>query len=112
MSTKNDAAPVKETAKKTEPKVPVRAAKKDGNGPVIYLGPDIKGIARHCDVYSGEAGSFFDDKAEEIPVLKELLFPISEGGKKLAELKNGGAVCRLYKAAEAQLKKGDEQNNE
>lgn len=79
---------------------------------MIYLGPDIKGIARHCDVFGGEAGSFFDAKAKEIPILKELLFPIREGGKKLAELKNGGPVCRLYKETEEQLRKGDEQKNE
>lgn len=79
---------------------------------MIYLGPDIKGIARHCDVFSGEAGSFFDAKAKEIPILKDLLFPISEGGKKLAELKKGGPVCRLYQKAEEQLRKGDEQENE
>ncbi len=99
MSAKNDAAPIQEDEKR-------------GKNPLIYLGPDIKGIARHCDVFSGEAGSFFDAKAKEIPILKELLFPISEGGKKLAELKKGGPVCQLYKEAEEQLRKGDEQKNE
>ncbi len=113
MSTKNnDTAPIQEPAKKTEIKVPTKGTKKRGKNPMIYLGPDIKGIARHCDVFSGEAGSFFDAKAKEIPVLKELLFPISEGGKKLTELKKGGPVCRLYKDAEQQLRKGDEQKNE
>lgn len=112
MSAKNDAAPIQEPARKTETKTPARGTKKRGKNPLIYLGPDIKGIARHCDVFSGEAGSFFDAKAKEIPILKELLFPISEGGKKLAELKKGGPVCRLYQKAEEQLRKGDEQENE
>lgn len=108
MSTKNDAATIRETAKKTGTKVPVRKTKKKEKESMIYLGPDIKGIARHCDVFGGEAGSFFAAKAKEIPILKEFLFPISEGGKKLAELKKGGPVCRLYKEAEEQLRKGDE----
>lgn len=112
MSAKNDAAPIQGPAKKTETKPPAKGTKKNGKNPMIYLGPDIKGIARHCDVFSGEAGSFFDAKAKEIPILKELLFPISEGGKKLAELKKGGPVCRLYKEAKEQLRKGDEQKNE
>lgn len=112
MSAKNDAAPIQEPAKKTETKASARGTKKKGKNPLIYLGPDIKGIARHCDVFNGEAGSFFDAKAKEIPILKELLFPISEGGKKLAELKKGGPVCRLYKEAKEQLRKGDEQKNE
>lgn len=112
MSAKNDAAPIKGPAKKTETKPPAKGMKKNGKNPMIYLGPDIKGIARHCDVFSGEAGSFFDAKAKEIPILKDLLFPISEGGKKLAELKKGGPVCRLYQKAEEQLRKGDEQENE
>lgn len=112
MSAKNDVATIKETAKKTGTKVPVKETKKKGKNPMIYLGPDIKGIARHCDVFSGETGSFFDAKAKEIPILEELLFPISEGGKKLTELKKGGLVCRLYKDAEQQLRKGDEQKNE
>lgn len=112
MSAKNDAAPIQGPAKKTETKPPAKGTKKKGKNPMIYLGPNIKGIARHCDVFSGEAGSFFDAKAKEIPILKDLLFPISEGGKKLAELKKGGLVCRMYKEAEEQLRKGDEKKNE
>ena len=112
MSAKNDVATIKETAKKTGTKVPVKETKKKGKNPVIYLGPDIKGIARHCDVFSGETGSFFDAKAKEIPILRDLLFPINEGGKKLAELKNGGPAYRLYQAAKEQLMKGDKRKNE
>ncbi len=94
---------------KTEAKVPVKSAKakETKKEPMIYLGPDIKGIASHRDVFSDGVGSFFEKKIEEIPVLKNLLFPISEGGKKLAELKNGGAVERLYQVAKDQLEKGE-----
>lgn len=112
MSAKNDAAPIQGPAKKTETKAPAKGTKKRGKNPVIYLGPDIKGIARYCDVFSEKAGSFFDEKAKEVPILRDLLFPINEGGKKLAELKNGGPAYRLYQAAKEQLMKGDKRKNE
>lgn len=132
MSTKKTAVSETDTATKTETKTEVKEetkedvksaeaeareeAKEDVENaeaeakkePVIYLGPDIKGIASHRDVFSDGVGSFFEKKIEEIPVLKNLLFPISEGGKKLAELKNGGAVERLYQAAKDQLEKKGE----
>jgi hypothetical protein len=111
LSTKSDVAPGKDAAKKIETKAPVKVTKKKKE-PMIYLGPDIKGIARYCDVFSEKAGSFFDEKAKEVPILRDLLFPINEGGKKLAELKNGGPAYRLYQAAKEQLMKGDKRKNE
>ncbi|MCM1245916.1 MAG: hypothetical protein NC293_09780 [Roseburia sp.] len=116
MSTKNAVVPETDTTPKTETKTEAKTAKKapvkgaetkKEKEPVIYLGPNIKGIANHCEVFSGGAGSFFDKRAETVPVLKNLLFPISKGGEKLAELKNGGTVARLYQAAKDQLEKGE-----
>lgn len=113
MNTKKTETPGTGVETKTETKAETKApaksakAKETKKEPVIYLGPDIKGIASHRDVFSDGVGSFFEEKINEIPALKNLLFPISEGGKKLAELKNGGAVQRLYQAAEDQLKKGE-----
>lgn len=113
MSAKKTETPVTDVETKTEAKAETKApaksakAKEAKKEPMIYLGPDIRGIANHRDVFSDGIGSFFEKKIEEIPVLKNLLFPISEGGKKLAELKNGGAVERLYQAAEDQLEKGE-----
>ncbi len=81
--------------------------------PVMYLGPDIKGIAKHRSVYcESEVDSFFADKIKEIPVLGALLVPISESGKKMAELEKKEGIYRIYQAAVQKLagkEDGDEQ---
>lgn len=99
-----------DTGKKTAAKAAAKTKNAKKKEALIYLGPSIKGIASHCDVYSDEVDSLFADKINEVPVLKNLLFPISEGGKKMAELKQGGSVSKLYQIAEKKLK--EEKKNE
>ncbi len=84
------------------PKREAGAAKRDGA--VIYLGPDIKGVANHGDVFRDGYRSLFDGMGERAPLFGNLLFPIGEGTKKYAELRKGGPVARLYEAAENCLK--------
>ncbi len=94
------------TAGKRETKSKVE--KKTKPEPVVYLGPNIRGVVSHCDVFRDGCGSFFEEKAKEIPVLKDLCIPITAAGKKMMELKSGGAFCKLYEAAAEQLEKGAE----
>lgn len=95
----------KVTETKTSARKNTKAAKKKEAS--IYIGPDIKGIVNHCDVFSDEIDSRFAEKMKEVPILKNLFFPISEGGEKLANLKKGMEISKLYKAAEQKLKEGD-----
>lgn len=94
-----------DTAKKsTTARVAAKKAKEEQKKEaLIYLGPSIRGIANHCDVFSDEVGPIFAGKIKEIPVLSELLLPISQGGKKMAELKQGGPLSKLYQVAEKKI---------
>ena len=94
------------TAKK-ETKAKTEKTQKVKQEPVIYLGPDIKGIANHRDVFSDGCDSLFGEKLKEIPALKELCVPVTKAGEKMAELKRGGAFCKLYEAVKEQLEKGE-----
>lgn len=98
-----------DTAKKAAAKTAVKkdVKSKAEPGPVVYLGPDIKGIVNHCDVFRGGCGSLFDEKVKEFPLLKKMCVPVKEAGRKMAELKNGGAFVKLYEAVKEQLKEGE-----
>ncbi len=76
--------------------------------PVIYLGPDIKGIANHCDVFSDGCGPRLAKICEEIPILRSLCVPLKDAGEKFVQLKTGGIFSKLYQAALEQLEKGAE----
>ncbi len=94
------------TAKK-EPKGKTAKLQKVNKEPVVYLGPNIKGIANHLDIFSDGCDSLFGKKLKEIPLLKELCVPVTKAGDKMAELKQGGSFCKLYEAAKEQLEKGE-----
>lgn len=77
---------------------------------VMYLGPDIKGIASHGVILSDGRGSLFDEVKEKVPMIHSLCVPLDQAPEKYAELKTGGAISKLYQAAEKalnQIKKGD-----
>ncbi len=75
---------------------------------LMYLGPDIKGTAKHGQIFQDGISPALAGKMEKIPVLKNLCFPMDEATGKFAELKAGGPVSKLYEAAAVQLKeKGD-----
>lgn len=85
----------------------VGAAVKKKTEPVMYLGPNIKGVAFHCDIYSDGVGPLFEEKIKKVPILKELLIPVTQAGKALTDLKTGGDICRKYQAAETILKESE-----
>lgn len=94
-------------AARTEKKPPAK------EGAVMYLGPDIKGIASHGVILSDGCGSFFDEVKEKCPMIRSLCVPLDKAPEKYAELKAGGAISKLYKAAEKALEeteKGDGRN--
>lgn len=75
---------------------------------LMYLGPDIKGTAKHGQIFQDGISPALAGTMERIPVLKNLCFPMDEATGKFAELKAGGPVSKLYEAAAVQLKeKGD-----
>lgn len=76
-------------------------------GTLVYLGPNIKGIVYHGDVLRDGGSALLDAQIQKVPVLKELLVPVSSASEKFAELKKGGAISKLYEAAKSQLKKGE-----
>lgn len=94
------------TAKK-EAKGKTAKLQKVNKEPVVYLGPNIKGIANYLDIFSDGCDSLFGKKLKEIPLLKELCVPVTKAGDKMAELKRGGAFCKLYEAVKEQLEKGE-----
>lgn len=94
-------------AAKTEKKTP---AKEEA---VMYLGPDIKGIASHGVILSDGCGSLFDDVKEKCPMIHSLCVPLDQAPEKYVEMKTGGAISKRYQAAEKalkQTKKGDDSN--
>lgn len=84
-----------------------KARKKTKAEAFMYLGPDIKGIVRHGEIFRDEGGEAFLEMQKKIPVLKELYVPIAEAGKKFVELKTGGSASKLYDAAVQQMRKGE-----
>lgn len=89
-------------AAKTEKKTPAK------EGAVMYLGPDIKGIASHGVILSDGCGSLFDEVEEKCPMIRSLCVLLDKAPEKYAELKAGGAISKLYKAAEEALKQIEE----
>lgn len=110
MSTcKKTAPPEADTVKKTQTNEKlIKEMRGKKRETFMYLGPDIKGTAKHGQIFRDGIDPALAEKIEKIPVLKDLCVPMDEAMGKFVELKTGGPASKLYEAAAVQLKaKGD-----
>lgn len=104
-----------ETVKKDVPKEETTqpkkkaAAKKAEVKPVMYLGPDIRGVASHGCVYNNGFSKAITEKMEKIPAFRQLFVPIDElsrAQKDLQDKESSISIC--YEKVSKELKaKGD-----
>ena len=84
----------KEAASKAAPN------KKGQKGTVVYVGPDIPGIAKRYAVYNNGLPEALNEFVKDKPVYQQLIVPVRRLPQVSAELeKEGSAMSALYRKA-------------
>jgi len=83
----------------TETKARKTAAKqstaKTESGTVVYIGPNIPGVAKQGTVYNNGLPGALMEKAKEIPAINALIVPVEGLARANAELARGGSALSI-----------------
>lgn len=85
------------TAKKTK-------AEAKETTPVVYCGPSIPGVANQFTTYRNGVPAGLEEKAGEIPAIRDLLIPLDQLPDAMKQLRGGsGHVYRLHGLVRAKI---------
>ncbi|MCD8204718.1 MAG: hypothetical protein LUC16_02705 [Coprobacillus sp.] len=74
--------------------------------PVVYIGPDIKHVARKGTIYTDGLPKTLEAKIEEIPAIRGLIVPTSKlATAEEAMARQGTALNNLFEAVREKLNK-------
>lgn len=85
-----------------------KAAGGKASGPVVYIGPTIRGVVQTSTVFNNGLPAVVKEKVKKMPLLGEMLIPVADLGKARKEMAvKGSAVRSCYdKVAELLKKEG------
>ena len=73
---------------------------RDAKGTVVYIGPELPGIAKRYTVYNNGLPKTLEEKIKEEPIFASLVIPVKKLAQANIELaKEGSAFHVLYKKA-------------
>lgn len=77
---------------------------------VMYIGPTVRGVARHGDTFSGGVPDRLEKLAKAMPIIRDLIVPISGIVEAIKESNEEGAALavaydRALKITESEVKK-------
>ena len=61
----------------------------------IYIGPSIRGVVRYGSAFSGGLPDKLEKLADQKPILKKLIVPVSEMGKAVKSSREEGSVIAI-----------------
>lgn len=64
------------------------------SGPIVYIGPSIRGVVQTSAIFKNGLSSAMKQKVKEIPLLREMLIPAADLGKKRREMRVKGSATR------------------
>ncbi len=64
------------------------------SGPVVYIGPSIRGVVQTSTIFKNGLSVAMKQKVKEIPLLREMLIPAADLGKRRRELRVKGSAAR------------------
>lgn len=67
----------------------------DTNGTSMYIGPTVRGVVRHGATFSGGIPSRLENLAAAMPIMRNLIVPLSMLESAITETNTEGAACAV-----------------